>query len=479
MQKVSCPSCGAPVEFKSHASVMAVCGYCKSTLLKDADAVRDMGKMSAVLEDYSPLQVGTSGSFGGQEFSLVGRIQLRYAAGLWNEWYVLYGDGRAGWLSESGGQYTLTEEKEASGALPSFEQIRIGAPYNILGKVCTVADARTAQCTGGEGELPFRVGAGWQAKVADLRSGRSFVTLDYSEGPAPKVYAGQAVTLEQLKCQLLRDNDAVKDSAGKYTRKVQPLACPSCGGSLSWVPGVTRQIVCPSCRSQVDTSADVATVLAVGERMERFETTLKLGAKGNIGGGAYQVIGAMLRRDDEGEEWTEYQLYSPRGGFLWLIETAEGWQRSRLQDDWPVWNRGETIKVGDLTFRKLYEYEATVVAAVGAFNWQVRAGDTAQVVEFEAGKNRLAAERTEEELSWSWSTPVGADQLRAWFGLAIPDAVLAPKTDIMKVAEYFLYGVVGFNFIPLMFDFDETWHYSAFAAAAIWLPAKVISLMQD
>jgi len=58
-----------------------------------------------------------------------------------------------------------------------------------------------------------------------------------------------------------------------------------------------------------------------------------------------------------------------------------------------VWNRGETIKVGDLSFRKLYEYEATVVAAVGAFNWQVRAGDTAQVVEFEAGKNRLAAER--------------------------------------------------------------------------------------
>lgn len=479
MQKVSCPSCGAPVEFKSHASVMAVCGYCKSTLLKDADSVRDMGKMSAVLEDYSPLQVGTAGSFGGQEFAVVGRIQLRYDAGLWNEWYVLYGDGRAAWLSESGGQYTLTEEKEATGVLPPFDQIRVGAPYNVLGKVCTAADARTAQCTGGEGELPFRVGAGWQAKVADLRSGRSFVTLDYSEGESPKIYAGQAVTLEQLKCQLLRDDDTVRDSAGKYTKKVQALACPSCGGSLSWVPGVTKQIVCPSCRSQVDTSTDVATVLAVGERMERFETTLKLGSTGNIGGGAYQVIGAMRRRDDEGEEWTEYQLYSPRGGFLWLIETAEGWQRSKVQDDWPVWNRGETIKLGELTFKKLYEYEATVVAAVGAFNWQVRSGDAAQVVEFEAGKNRLAAERTAEELSWSWSTPVGADQLRAWFGVAIPDTVLSPKTDIMKIAEYFLYGIVGFNFIPLMFAFDDTWHYSAVAAAAIWLPAKVMSLMQD
>jgi hypothetical protein len=35
------------------------------------------------------------------------------------------------------------------------------------------------------------------------------------------------------------------------------------------------------------------------------------------------------------------------------------------------------------------------------------------------------------------------------------------------------------NFIPLVSAFDDTWHYSAFAAAAIWLPAKVISMMQD
>lgn len=479
MQKVSCPSCGAPVEFKSHASVMAVCGYCKSTLFKDADSVRDMGKMSAVLEDYSPLQVGTSGSFGGQEFSVVGRIQLRYDAGLWNEWHVLYADGRTAWLSESGGQYTLTEEKEARAELPRFDKIRIGATYGILGMLCTAADVRTAQCTGGEGELPFQVGAGWQARVADLRSGRSFVTLDYSEGEAPKLYAGQAVTLEQLKCQLLRDDDIVKDSAAKYTRKVEALACPSCGGSLNWVPGVTRQIVCPSCRSQVDTTADVATVMAAGERMDRLKTALELGAKATISGRVYQVIGAMQRRDDEGEEWTEYQLYSPRAGFLWLIETAEGWQRAKVQDEWPVWNRSETVKLGSLTFRKLYEYEATVVSAVGAFNWQVRAGDTAQVTEFEAGKNRLAAEQTVDELSWSWSTPVGSDQMRAWFGIAVPDAALAPKADIMKVTEYFLYGIVGFNFIPLTTAFDDTWHYSALAAAAIWLPAKIISLMQD
>ena len=81
MQQVACPGCGAPVQFKSAASVMAVCEFCKTTLLKDATSVRDLGKMSEVLEDYSPLQIGTSGQFAGRGFSLIGRIQLQREAG--------------------------------------------------------------------------------------------------------------------------------------------------------------------------------------------------------------------------------------------------------------------------------------------------------------------------------------------------------------------------------------------------------------
>jgi hypothetical protein len=85
MQTVNCPGCGAEVRFRSSAAVMAVCEYCHSTLLREADQVRDIGKMSAV-EDYSPLQIGTSGIWPndgkGQGFTLVGRLQLRYDAGL-------------------------------------------------------------------------------------------------------------------------------------------------------------------------------------------------------------------------------------------------------------------------------------------------------------------------------------------------------------------------------------------------------------
>lgn len=479
MQKVSCPSCGAPVEFKSHASVMAVCGYCKTTVLKDADQVKDMGRMSDVLEDFSPIQIGTSGQYGGQEFTVIGRLQLRYPEGMWNEWFVMRSDGSAAWLSDASGQYTFTVEKEAAGNLPPFEQVRSGQLYKIFDTTYIGADVRTAECIGGQGELPFKVGPGWQARLADLRSGRNFLTLDYSDSSQPAVYVGRAVTLEEMKCQLLRDDDTVRDDAGKIKSKVQPLACPSCGSSISYVPGVTREIVCPSCRSHIDASTKVLQVLDVAERMEKLKTTLELGAKANIGGTPYQVIGAMRCRDDEESEWTEYLMVNPRAGFLWLIETDEGWQRGKVQDDWPQWNRGETAKLGDQTYKKLYDYTSEVVSAAGAFNWKVKAGDKTRVIEFESGQNRLAAELTEQELNWTKSTPVGADQIRAWFGKDIAADKLPPKTDIETVAKYFLWGILGFNAIPLLADFDETWLYTAFAAGAVWLPAKFISWTQE
>ena len=479
MQNVSCPSCGANVQFKSHASVMAVCEYCKSTIIKDADAVKDIGRMSDVLDDYSPIQIGTAGRFGSQGFTVIGRIQLRYDAGLWNEWYLLFDDGNPAWLSDASDQYTLTFEKQNGALLPAFNDIHAGSLYSILGQTWIASDVRTAQCTGGQGELPFRVGQGWEAKVADLRNGRNFLTLDYADADRPKVYAGQSVTLDQLQCQLLRDEDTIRNSSGKLKSKVERLGCPSCGSNVNFVPGVTVHIVCPSCRAEIDTTTRTAAVMEASHRMTANTTTVELGAKATIGGSAYLVIGVMKRRDDEGSSWTEYLMHNPGKGFMWLVETGEGWFRAKVLDEWPLWNRDETAKLGNQTYRKEYEYDAAVTFAAGAFNWRVHAGDTVRVTEFSLGKNSLAAELTANELTWSQSAPVSADQIRAWFGTEVKAEKLQPKTPILSIAKYFMYGLLAFNFIPLMLEFGHTWKYVLFAAAAIYVPAWGISKMND
>lgn len=482
MQTVSCPSCGAPVQFKSHASVMAVCEYCRAAVLKDEASVKDIGKLSSVLEDYSPFQIGTAGSYGTGAFSVVGRIQLRYEQGMWNEWYILFDDASSGWLSDASGMYTVTTLKPAPPEAPAFDAISPGQVYTLNGKRFTVADRREAECIGGQGELPFRVGDGWRVRAADLRAGSTFLTLDYTDGPTPLAYHGEAVTLDQLKLQLLRDEDTIKASAGRYRGKLDVLDCPGCGGAITYVPGVTSTLVCPACATRLDAAGPEARVLAAGGRAEPRGRTLELGAGATIDGQKYTLIGAMVRADEEGEEWTEYLLYSVKAGFLWLIESSDGWFRSTVQPEWPEWAslQADKATLQHTRYDKQYDYISTVVHAAGAFNWRVGAGDKARVYEFENGDASLSAELTAEELTWSRATPVSEGQVHSWFGKAgkTPPKAAAPAR-LYSTQMKFLWWILGLNAIPLLVAFGDTFLITVGALIALFYPAKYFQGDED
>ena len=59
----SCPSCGAPIEFKNTFSVAAVCEYCDTTVTRQdgGEALKNLGKISNVVEDASPIMLGARG----------------------------------------------------------------------------------------------------------------------------------------------------------------------------------------------------------------------------------------------------------------------------------------------------------------------------------------------------------------------------------------------------------------------------------
>lgn len=485
MQIVSCPSCGAEVKFRSHASVMAVCEYCGTSVLKDAGAVKDLGKMSAVLEDYTPIQIGTAGVIGGRPYTVVGRIQLKYSAGMWNEWYLLFDDGGTGWLGDSSGMYVVTAVREVHGEMPAFGEIVAGRTYNVAGQRLTASEVRRADCIGGQGELPFKVGDGYQAQVADFRRGGEFITLDYSDGPSPVVYTGVAVTLEAMQCQLLRDDDAIQRSAGRYRGKLDALDCPSCGSPIKYLPGMTAHLLCPACHAQVDAASPQAQVLAAGERVAAVPTTLELGAQAKLNNQEYTVIGMMRRADDEGTQWTEYLLYGSRAGFSWLVETSEGWSRANVMPEWPAMTgpAGDTAVVDRMSFNKLYEYGSQVTYAIGAFNWRVNVGDRTRVAEFANGQIRLACEATPEEMTWSRSSPVPFDQMKAWFGQQFsgrrPAPLLGTKNRYKNAAKSAIMVMLALNAIPLLVNFSRTWALSALGALAIYLPALFLDSNDD
>ena len=42
--RAACPNCGAPVEFRSAAAPFAVCGFCRSTVVRAGDELRKMNQ---------------------------------------------------------------------------------------------------------------------------------------------------------------------------------------------------------------------------------------------------------------------------------------------------------------------------------------------------------------------------------------------------------------------------------------------------
>ena len=207
MKSTVCPSCGAPVRFQSAASILAVCEYCQSTLVRHDLNLEDVGKMAQLQTDGSPLQLRVEGRYRRVHFGVVGRIQLRFGHGLWNEWHLLFDDMRSGWLGEAQGTYAVSFVKTIGEPVPAFAGLQAGQRHKLDGRSFEVRDIQNALCIGGEGELPFRVGAGYEAPVADLQGDNSsFATLDYSEEP-PLVFLGEYVEFDALQLSGLREFD--------------------------------------------------------------------------------------------------------------------------------------------------------------------------------------------------------------------------------------------------------------------------------
>lgn len=501
MQTVNCPGCGAEVSFRSSAAVMAVCEYCHSTLLREADQVRDIGKMSAVLEDYTPLQINTSGVWQGQGFSLVGRIQLRYDAGLWNEWYLLFDDGTDGWLADASGQYMLTrqvpdeEAKKASvSKAPTFDHLRPGEALFFGNLRYIASDVRVARCTGGEGELPFKVGSGWTAQVADFRESSKFLTLDYADGYPPAVYKGEAVLLPQLKAQFLRESDAISRTADRYRGKAVPLSCPNCGSPISWRPGVANFVVCGSCHSEVDCTTSTAIVLEKHAEIEALKTSLTPGEIGNIDGKPYAVLGLLQCIDDDEDEastWVEYLLFNEQAGFMWLVEQDAGWDRVQVLDVWPDTAQSSVAVLMGQKYQKGYAYRSTVLYAAGTFNWRVQAGDVTHLTEFGPPARRLTREATATEIVWTRSTTVSRTQLAQWFkgNKALAEASRLPeqKRDApaggdLAYCRRIAWGTVLVMWLlnaPMAFFGRGNFTGLVLGTLLLWLPLWVVRYISD
>lgn len=383
--------------------------------------------MAALVEDRSPLQLGTEGSYKGVHFALIGRIQVKYEQGIWNEWHLLFDDMRTGWLSEAGGEYVLTFAQFVPDALPQFDALKIGQRFVLASQTWTVSNIAQAECIAGQGELPFKVGAGYPVAAVDLRNGANFATLDYSETP-PLMFIGEAVEFRSLRLSNLREGMAVPEKSVA----AQVFRCPSCGSPMAARSPEILAVGCVACGAVVDTADRNYQVLskALGNRDEKYVPRLALGSKGKLDGRPVEVIGFLVkqcRSDGILYDWREYLLAGENGTYRWLTEYNGHWNVADVLSSPPT--SSGAMELADVrwngqSFRHFTTTpSAEVIQVAGEFTWRVRRGECNRVVDYVAPPRMLSRESTDNDLNWSQGTYVEPSEIADAFALknALPE----------------------------------------------------------
>lgn len=400
-----------------------MCGYCQSTVVRDGETLKRIGKMAELFDDHSPLQLQTSGTWNGQAFTLVGRLQYKYGEGTWTEWHAVLADGSSAYLSEDNGAYVFTTAQPTQSALPEAERFRVGATTAINGKSFSVASNQAVALIAAQGELPRLPALGVQHAMVELRSqevdaqgGGEVLSIDYSTQP-PSVSKGVAVLLEDLKLTGLRDASA-KDEKGRQ------FACPNCGASLTVQLATSKSMTCGSCHSIIDLSQGLGGELKHALQDEPVQPLIPLGSTGQLQGVPWQVVGFQHRMGfepsdpDEHFGWEEYLLYNAQRGFTFLVDSTEGWSLVKPATGAPVVSsNGQSARYLGTAYQLKESYNAETNYVLGEFYWQVSRGQKTSNRDYASGKSLLSMEQSPQELTWSVGGKIDSDVVAKAFQL--------------------------------------------------------------
>ena len=440
--QAACPNCGAPVEFRSAASAPAVCSFCRSTLAREGDALRRIGQSADLFEDYSPLQIGANGHHAGEGFTLVGRLQISYQGGSWNEWHALFDNGRSAWLSEDNGRFVMSFEAPLTEVVPAPTALIIGAPLTLAGQRWQVGAVTQAQVAAAQGELPRPPAS--RFVVAELRNAQDEVgSLEFhaaQDDAVPLWSVGRAVRIDELGMSGLREDSS-------KTLGSRSLPCPSCGAPLEPLLDSSKSITCGHCHAVVDLtqSADSAA-LAYFAQQAGPDPRIALGTQGQLpielGGPPvdWQVVGYQERReigDDEPSSWREYLLFNRTAGFAFLVDTDDGWSLVRPLTGAPS-DLGETAVWQGKRFAHRWTYQAETTRVLGEFYWRLERGERAEVSDYElrgTGRSELMSrEQMSGEVVWSCGRTLTGAEVATAFGLGAAAAAAIARPDVRSGA---------------------------------------------
>jgi hypothetical protein len=209
------------------------------------------------------------------------------------------------------------------------------------------------------------------------------------------------VLLDDLQLTGLRDA-AVKDEKGRQ------FSCPNCGASLTVTLAGSQSMSCSACHSLIDLSQGIGGELKHALQDEPVQPLIPLGATGRLQGVDWQVVGFQHRMGTEPEDpdehfgWEEYLLYNATRGFIFLVDSTEGWSVVKPCTGAPVLgSNGQSATYLGSSYRLKESYDAETSYVAGEFYWQVTRGQKTFNRDFASGKSLLSMEQSPHEVTWS------------------------------------------------------------------------------
>lgn len=409
-----CPNCGAPIEYTIGSSISKVCPYCRHVVLRSDRGLENLGRAADLANTPSTVAVGDRGTLRGVGFEVVGRVQLDYGRGPWDEYYVAFSDGSWGWMADAQGNFYVTKLITEGIPLPPPQSLGPDVPV-LLGRYgeYRVAERRSARVVSAEGELPFRPPR--ERVYADLQ-GRdgAFGTIDYGDGTRPpELFLGHQIPHAEV--QLVPRGG---ERPGAQKVELEAIRCPNCGAALPAPsdPSIER-VACRYCRAV----SDLRSMQVIARQAQAFaEPKIPLGSSAVLAGTRYIVIGYVERSATiEGEtfHWSEYLLYGEKIGFRWLVEDEGIWLFVRPVSGGEVRVSGNVASWHGRSFYLRNDNRARVDYVLGEFYWKVEVGETVRATDYVSGTDVLSREESDGEVQWSYGQVVAWAKIAQAFNL--------------------------------------------------------------
>jgi hypothetical protein len=412
----TCPNCGAPLEFALGSSLAKVCEYCRHTVVRSDRGLEQLGKLADLALTPALIAVGDEGTLSGRLLRVLGRVQLDYGAGPWDEYFVAFDNGQSfGWLAYAQGEWYVTSLAPGVRA-PGFGELSLELDLNLAGAPFRVAEIKQARVLTIEGEFQAVIRPGMARLYADCWGpNRTFATLDYGEGnEAVSVFLGWVFPEVELRVTALGPRSQQKI-------KATTLRCPNCGGDVPKLMGDrAERIGCPYCGAISDIAAQ--RVVSLQEKA-RNEPDIPLSLKGTLDGQEYTSIAYMRRGTSfEGEpySWEEYLLWSEPVGFRWLVKDPEsGWTFVTPVNVAEVTRQQQQLTWNGRSFGLRNENIARVEYVLGEVYWKCEVGETTNVADYTHGREVVSREANSSEVRYSLSTPIAWPALALAFGVPV------------------------------------------------------------